>query len=144
MSRLNARADTEKQIRNAQHASQDYVKGVQETQKNPMERAKAALPKMKANFLRAMDEGKVEAGLDATSFEDWKKITAKKGSERYSSGVEESRAKQIAFREEFYPHLEQVMASVESMPDLTETDREQRMLANARGIAKFKRGRRRR
>ncbi len=134
----------EKQIRRAQEASQDYVNGVNDTQKNPMQRAKAKKEKLKLNFNQAIDNGTWEAGLDSVSFEEWKRLASSKGGERYASGVQAAADDIAAFHAEFAPHVQRTQQEIDGMPDTTPEQRLQRMLHNARSLAKFKRSKRRR
>jgi hypothetical protein len=134
----------EKQVRRAQEASTDYVNGVNDTQKNPMQRAKAKKEKLKLNFNQAVDNGTWEAGLDSVSFEEWKRLASTKGGERYASGVAASSDDIAAFHAEFAPHVQRVQAQIESMPDTTPEQRIARMVANARELGKFRRSKRRR
>lgn len=134
----------EKQIRRAQEAAGDYVNGVNDTQKNPMQRAKAKKEKLKLNFNAAIDNGSWEAGLDSVSFEEWKRLASSKGGERYASGVQAASDDIAAFHAEFAPIVARVQAEVEGMADTTQEQRLQRMLHNARSLGKFKRSKRRR
>lgn len=134
----------DKQIRRAQEAATDYVDGVDSTNKNPMQRAKAKKEKLKLNFNQAIDSGKWEAGLDAISFDEWKRLAKEKGGARYAEGVSKASEDIQAFHQEFASHVAKVQAEVEAMPDTTIEQRIQRMVANARGNAKFKRTKRRR
>ncbi len=134
----------EKQVRRAQEASADYVQGVRDTEVNPMQKAASKKDKLKANFNQAVDSGKWEQGLQSVSKEEWQRLTEQKGSARYAAGVEAAMPDIVAFHEEFQSHVAKVKAEVDAMPDLTPEQRIQRMVANARGMARFKRTRRRR
>lgn len=133
-----------KQIRRAQEASQDYVEGVKGVKVSPMQKAKAKQEKLKANFNAAVDSGKWAAGLDGWSLEAWADITAKKGGERYASGVEAARDDINAFHDEFSQHVERVKAVVDAMPDTTPEQRIQKMVTNARKMGEYSRRAKRR
>ncbi len=133
-----------KQVRRAQEASGDYVDGVRGVKVSPMQKAKAKKDKLKANFNASVDSGKWEAGLDGWSLEAWADVTAKKGGERYSSGVEAAREDIAAFHAEFAQHVERVKAIIDAMPDTTPEQRIQKMVANAREMGKYTRKARRR
>ncbi len=144
MAKMTPQQIAEKQIRRAQEASGDYVAGINATTVNPMQEAKKKKDKLKANFNAAVDSGKWEAGLDSVSAEEWKRQSAEVGGARFGSGVEAARGKIVAFQEEVAPHRARIQAEVRAMPDTTPEQRLARMMANARGMAQFKRQRRRR
>lgn len=144
MAKLTPREIAEKQVRRSQAATEDYIRGVRAVTEAPTQKAKAKKDKLKQNFIAAVDSGKWEAGLDGTTLDDWQKATESKGGARYGSGVAESQEKIIAFHEEFQPFVEAVKKKIADMPDTTQEQRLQRMMENARSIAKFHRSRRRR
>ena len=144
MAKMTAREVAEKQVRNAQNASGDYVKGVQKLTVNPMELAKKAKQKMMTKFQEAMQDGSYEAGLDSVSLDDIKNAVATKGAQRYAPGVMAALPKTVAFLEEFLPFIEQVQSEVNAMPSITLEDNIAKMTANVRALARFKRTRRRR
>lgn len=135
---------TEKQIRRAQNATQDYVSGVENVSESPTAKAAKKKDKMRAGINAAIDSGKWEDGLMSVSLEQWKERTAKKGGERYASGVADSADRVEEFHAEFAPFMASVQAKIDQMPDTTAEQRIARMVANAQALAKFRRSRRRR
>lgn len=144
MPKMSPQEIAEKQVRRGQAASEDYVRGVRAVTVAPTAKAKEKKEKMKAGILHALDSGKWEAGLDSVTLEDWKQTTETKGAQRYGSGIAEAEGRIAAFHAEFQPFLASVKAKIDAMPDATAEQRIQRMVANAREIAKFQRTRRRR
>lgn len=142
--KYDAAAVTAKQIRRAQAATQDYQAGVSGVTESPTAAAAKKKDKLKAGFNAAVDSGKWEAGLASVSLDDWKAMTLKKGGERYATGVADSQQKTQDFHEQFSAFLAQHMSTIDAMPDTTQEQRLAKMMANARGIANFKRVRRRR
>lgn len=133
-----------KQVRRAQEAASDYTQGIENVTESPMAKAIKKKDKMRANVLAAIDGGKWQAGLESIDLPTWKAKTAKLGGERYAGGVEAAADKIAAFHEEFQPFVQRVKAEVDAMPDSTPDQRIARMVANAKGLAKFTRTRRRR
>lgn len=142
--KYDAAAVTAKQIRRAQGATTDYVAGVEAVDVSPTAQAAKKKDKMRAGINAAIDSGKWEEGLASVSLEDWKAAAVKKGGDRYASGVADSEAKTRAFHEEFSAFMVGHKAKIDAMPDTTQEQRMAKMLANAKGIAGFKRTRRRR
>lgn len=138
MSKLSPQQIADKQVRNAQNAVSDYRQGVQSTNKNPMQLAVAAIPKMRANFNAAIDNGKVAAGLNSVSLASWKQQTAVVGGDRYAAGVAAAKPKIIAFQTQIAPFRDQLSAAIQSMPSDTFEQRMARMRANAEGMHTFK------
>ena len=134
----------EKQIRRAQEASQDYVDGIKGVTEAPGLKAVKKKDKMKANFLKSLDDGKYERNTAAVSLQDWQAAAETKGAPRYSSGVEAARNDIIAFQEEFQPFVDGVKRELDAMPDATPEQRKAKMLANFEKMSKFRRTKRRR
>lgn len=144
MADLTAEQIVEKQIRRAVNATEDFKRGVRSTKKNPMERAIKAIPKMRANILRAIDEGIVAEGLASVPMSEWQESTAGKGGDRYATGVEKSKPKLLEFQRQIKPHRDALKEQIDNMPDETFEQRMARMVANAQGMRQFrfkKRGR---
>lgn len=137
-------AAAEKQVRRSQAASTDYVKGVMNVKEAPTQKAKRKKEKYRTGVLAALDSGKWEAGLDATTLDDWQKAAAGKGGDRYGAGVEAAKDKIGAFHQEFASFMSTHQARIDALPDTTPEQRLQKMVENAKGIAKFQRRRTRR
>jgi hypothetical protein len=144
MAKLSSAEIVEKQIRTAADRLEDLRKGIRESVKNPMERAKKRKEKMRRNFNKALEDGTWEAGLDSISHETYKRITEEKAGERYVSGLESARDVMLDFQEQIKPVRDALEKKIDGMPDDTYENREARMLANARGLRQFKFRRKRR
>ena len=144
MARLTPREYAEKMVRKAQAASEDYVRGVRGVTESPMQKAKAKKAKLKANFQKAVDEGKWEEGLDRVSTEEWKEQTATKGGGRFGEGVAASMGKIESFAGDYLPFIYDLSDRVNRMPDNTPEERIAKAVAQMKGAAAFKRGSRRR
>lgn len=142
MPKVSAREGTEKWARRTKAATQDVVAGVNRVTENPADAAIAALPKMLARFMEAVQSGKVERGLARTTLQQWKDAMTSVGAGRIASGVDnKGTAKMADFATEFYAHLERVEAEIAAMPDTTLEDNIQRMVHNVRRNAEFQRSR---
>ena len=144
MARMTPAEIAEKQIRRAQAASGDYTAGVERTTKNPMQEAKKKKAKLKANFLKAVDDGKWEAGLDSVTEADWKRLTVEKGGARYGEGISKAAGKIAEFHQEFQPFIQAAADRVNAMPDTTLDERIAKSAAMQRAAAAFQRRRSRR
>lgn len=144
MSRLTPAEIAAKQVQRSTAASQDYVKGIQSVTSSPMEAAAAQQDKMRQNVLASIDDGSWAAGLRAVSLQQWQAAATSKGQRNYAQGVKDAQSDILAFHQEFQPHVQQVQAQVKAMPSMSLEDNLARMVANARGMAQFKRSGRRR
>jgi len=138
MPRLSPAEIVDKQITRASAAVEDVVKGIKRMKKTPGELAIKKKDKMKANFLKSLDDGSFDAGCLSYSLAEFQDIAEKKVRERYATGIEASRDKTLASREQLSAHQEIIERKLETMPDNTEQEREARMLFNKREMAKFR------
>lgn len=144
VAKLSPREVAEKQVRKAQAASEDYIRGIRSVTESPMAKAVAKKEKFKNNLIRSIDSGKWENNTSAVPLEEWARKTETVGSPRYSEGVGAALEKTVAFQEEFLPFVRSVQEKVNSMPDATPEQRIAKMVENAKSIGKFQRMRRRR
>lgn len=129
----------EKWKRRASAATQDYKDGVNRVTESPTAKAAAKQEKMKANLIKAIDDGKWAKGLKAVSLEDWKKAAMVKGAANFATGVNASEDKMRDFMIEVMPHIEAGKAIIDKMPDITIEDSIARQAEWTRHMAKFKR-----
>lgn len=128
-----------KLIRNAKAATATIAAQVDKVTVAPTEVAARKIDKMRTNILKAIDEGKVEAGLRRVSLSDWQKAMKEKGIPNIARGLDFAESKIVEFNREFYPFLERVEAEVAAMADTTLEDNINRMVFAVRRIAEFKR-----
>jgi len=139
MPKVNPEEGAAKLIRNAKAATATIAAQVNKVSEAPTEKAAEKLDKMRTNFNKALDEGKIERGLKRVSLGDWKSAMIEKGVPNIARGLDYAADKIVEFNREFYPHLEKVQGEIERMPDTTLDDNINRMVHNVRRIAEFKR-----
>lgn len=125
--------------RNLKAAKPSIIAGVNAVTSSPMEKAAQKADQYVAGVQAAAESGKWQAGLRSRSLGDWKTSMTGKGMQRLESGVQAAEPKVLAFQSEFLPFVAQVQQAVNAMPDNTESDRDQKMLENARRLRQFKR-----
>lgn len=116
----------------------NYKVGISKPRKDPIEAGIAAEEKYAANTKRAIDEGRRAAALGKTSMAEWYKYSSDLGAGRLVEGVVKREAKVTKFVTTFQPMLVSHLASVDALADVTDSDREQRMLENLRGLKALK------
>lgn len=139
MARVTAEEYQEKHARRLKGAGEDIRRGVEHVTVSPTLKAAAKKDKMRTNIMKALDDGKWEAGLKRVTLEDWKGAMLTKGVGRISEGIDGAKDKVIAFASELLPYIDGQVATVKKLPDITLEDNINRMSTFVRGMAKFKR-----
>lgn len=119
MAKLTSEEFQEKHARRLKEATFDMANGVQRVTTSPMEKAAQKADKMKANLVKAIDNGKWQAGLRKVSLSEWQQKMIDKGIPRIAQGIDDASAKVIAFADKLLPHIDKGVAEVEKMPDVT-------------------------
>ena len=116
----------------------NYKVGIAKPRKDPIAAGIAAEEKYAANTKRAIDEGRRATALGKTSMSEWFKYSSDLGAGRLGEGVVKREAKVDRFVKTFQPMLVDHLSSVDALADVTDSDREQRMLENLRGLKALK------
>lgn len=139
MAKLSATEFQEKHARRLSAATEDVRKGIDKVTVNPCELAAQKKDKMLANLTAAVSEGRWESGLRRVSLEAWKDKAKNVGVGRIASGITAAKDKVIAFAEQLLPHIDNGIAAIKKMPDLSLEDNINRMTTFIRHMAGFKR-----
>lgn len=118
-------------------ASQDYADGVANTDKDPTALAIAAGPRLLDNFTKAFNSGKWANGLRKAGKQGWQNAVATKGVTNFSNGVNAAEDKVAAAFAPLLAFESNLQSQVRGMANVTDNDREQRMLAWVRGMRKY-------
>lgn len=111
--------------------------GIARVQVAPGQQAAAQVENWANNTLAKKE--KWRRNVSRVSLEDWRK-SATDGVTRVAQGAQAKVGKMESFLSEFQPHIERVQAQVNQMPRGNLDQNLARMVANARGMATFKRG----
>jgi len=134
---------SEKQLRNAANAGEDWLYGVLHPSRDPVAAAIKAAPKYKARMAESLAQdkwAKSMAKVDSSSIAD---VATLVGAAGYTAGINARRAKIERVVAELQPKVAALRAQILNMPDGTDQERENRMLAAKRGmqaIGKQRRG----
>ena len=130
------RTIAEKQIRNLANSTPDIEAGIAAVTESPMDKAADNLGTAKANYVAAIDSGKMERNLRAVPLATWKQKTlAKVG--RIAEGAEASRHTIEVFHSQRNTHQEGIDRKLDTMPKRTLQDSGRRMMAQMEGMAEF-------
>lgn len=136
MARVSASEAAEKWARNTAAASQDVVRGVQRVTQAPGAKAAAQKGKWLQKTTAAADKFATNAA--AVSLQEWQ-AAAVEGASRIASGVQSKKGKQERFMTEFLAHLDRGAAGIAAMPTNDLESSIQKMAAQVRHNASFKR-----
>jgi hypothetical protein len=140
MPKVNPQEGAAKWAKRTKNATQEVKDGVNRVSESPMAKAAQALDKALQNYMRAIESGKMEAGLNRVTLQQWKDAMVNIGIGRIAAGVDnKGTGKMQQFAQEFYPFLERVQGEIDAMPSTTLEDNIQRMVHNARRLAEFRR-----
>ena len=117
-------------------AQQLYVDGVNATQKDPTQLAINAQARLLTNFQNAVNSGKWANGLRAVGKQGWQaEVDAK--ANNFSNGVNAAVQKVQAAFAPLLQYENNLQQQVDAMPNITDADRENRMLAWVRGMRQY-------
>lgn len=118
-------------------AAPDYAAGVANTDKDPTALAIAAGPRYLQNVQKAFNSGKWANGLRRVGKQGWQAAVAAKGETNFSNGVNNADQKVTEAFTQLLAFEQNLLNTVGSMPNVTDTDRENRMLAWVRGMRTY-------
>ena len=133
-----AQAVAQKWVQRTSAAAQDYAAGVASTDKDPTALAIAAGQRYIQNVTNAFNNGTWANALRKAGKTGWQQAVASKGVTAFSNGVSAAESK---VAEAFGPLLafeSTLQQQVSAMPNVSDVDRENRMLAWTRGMRTYK------
>lgn len=129
----------DKQIGNLQAVGQtNYAAGITRPKKDPIAAGVAAQAKYEAEMRKPEVLKRRETELKKTSMDEWASMAERIGAGRLVEGVTQRVYKVERFLTGYVPKLESHLRTVDALPDVTDADRERRMLENLRGLKKLK------
>jgi hypothetical protein len=134
---LDPQTVADKWVQRAGAASADYQRGVEQTDKDPTALAAAAGARYIAKVQEAYNSGKWARRLQAVGKAGWTQAVVSKGVANYTTGVNSARDK---YATAIGPVLQAVAAGqriVAGMPNVTEGQRDARMLAFINHMRQF-------
>ena len=132
-----------KLVTRAQAATADYVDGMQNPKRNPVEAAKRAKGKWASRLQEAINNNAYEKGVGKQDYSEAVRIATEDGGAAYASGVSKRTAKIQRVHADLMPRLGALSSTIQAMPQDTDAQREQRLLAARRGaiaIGKARKG----
>jgi len=129
----------ERQISNLKSVGrQNYETGIQSPDADPIEEGIAAEERYAEQTREAIDEGRRKKALQATDMATWFKYASDIGAGNLVSGVTNRRPEVTKFIEAWQPVLADHKSKIQDMAAVTDSDMEDRMLENLRGLKELK------
>lgn len=112
----------------------NYATGIMMPKKDPIEAGIAAEGKFKDSMKKVLDNESRAKGLEKTDMSEWYNYAVTIGKGRIVEGVVLREAKVNDFVTKFQPLLTDHVLKIDAIKDVTDKDREDRMLENLRGL----------
>lgn len=129
-----ADAWADKMVDRAVSASGDWLTGVLSPRKHPIEAAIAADGKRKQRLEEAEREGRWKAAMQRVNVDEMYSTIEAVGQSAYTAGLEARRGKVKSKIAKLQPLVKALAETIDKMPQDTDTQREQKMLAAKRGM----------
>ena len=117
-----------KLVARAQAATADYVDGMQNPKRNPVEAAVRAEGKWASRTQEAIANKAYGKGVRKQDYSEAVRIATEDGGSAFAAGVSKRAAKIARVHADLMPRLGAVSAQIQQMPQDTDAQREQRLL----------------
>ncbi len=115
-------------------AGQDWVDGVSNPSRDPVQAAIKAAPKWEAKMQEAIASKKWQKKMAKVNPQDIISAAQRAGASAYTTGIQNKSEKILRAIQDLQPRISQAQAKIQAMPDVTDADREARMVANMRAM----------
>ena len=116
----------------------NYLEGIKGPKDDPIAAGIAAEGKFADSMRKAIDNESRKKGLQKTDMATWYKYSEEIGADKLVDGVVKREAKVDAFLSAWHPKLVSHLGSIDALADVTDSDRENKMLENLRGLKALK------
>ena len=116
----------------------NYRVGIAGPKRDPIAAGIAAQDRYEAQMRKDEVLKRRKTELEKTSMAEWYKYSSELGANRLVEGVTKREAKVGDFIRAFQPMLSEHVSRIDTLPDVTDGDRENRMLENLRGLKALK------
>ena len=128
-----------KQITTMEQVGKDhYLTGIKHPRKNPITAGIAAQPKYEAKMKDPAVLKRRADNLAKTNIDEWVGMAETRGADNLVSGVVQRRYKIERKVSKLQAMLKDHLSKIDTMPDVSDSDREAKMIANKRGLQAMK------
>jgi hypothetical protein len=128
---------TAKYLARTSAATQDYVDGMNNPRRDPKAAAIAAKGKYKQRMQEAINNDSWAKGVAAYDLGEAVRIATSDGGSAYAAGIQKRSDKIARAHQRLAPRLGGISQAIQSMPQDSPEQREQRMLANLRAMRRL-------
>lgn len=115
------------QVENSVAASSDWLDGIKNPSRNPIEAAIDAEDKWKDKMQQAIREGRYKKGLQGASLSELIQVAEAVGTSGYETGIRARESKIKRVIGEIQPLVQSVSDAIQGLPDRTDAEREKRL-----------------
>lgn len=115
-----------------------YLVGIRNPKADPIKEGIDAEEKYASEVRKAIEAQSRKHALEKTDMGEWYKYAAEIGADKLVDGVVKREAKVDDFVKTFQPMLGSLLGRVDALADVTDSDRENKMLENLRGLKALK------
>lgn len=126
---------TDKWGKNLKASTPYIIAGVNAVTESPTEKAALAVDKYGQGVMAAIASGRYQKGLRDVSLNDWRTRTVAKVQTNLASGVDAAQAKHLKFATWSVTTLNQILPTINGMPNMTLEDSINRANAYMRAMA---------
>lgn len=116
----------------------NYRTGITMPKKDPIRAAIAGQAAYEAAMRKPEVLARRKEALEKTNMEEWAAMAEGIGARRLVEGVTARRYKVERFVGSYVPKLKSHLSTIDALPNVTDADREKRMIENVRGLKKLK------
>lgn len=116
----------------------NYKVGIAGPKRDPIQAGIDAQERYVAQMKKDEVLARRKEALEKTDMNEWYKYSSEIGAGRLVEGVTKRKAKVDDFIRTFHPLLSEHVGKIDAMDDVTDKNREDRMLANLRGLRELK------
>ena len=138
MARKNVAASIEKWKKNMAASGEAMKAGILATTESPTQKAAAAQDKYAAGVNEAVSSGRYARNLQAVTLQDWQSAASTKGVTNMTNGVRSLTPRAQRGMQDQMAYAQTVSDQVQGMPNTTESDADQRMLAAVNAMRAYK------
>jgi len=136
MAKVNAQEYAEKWNRRIKGSTEDIRRGIRNTTEAPGVKAAKQVQLMKANLMKALEDGSWERAVSRVTLQEWQEAMEEKGIPRLAAGVDAAMNKQVVMAEQLLADVDSVVAEVDKTPRGDLETNINRMTTFARGMAR--------
>jgi len=116
----------------------NYIIGIRNPKKDPIKAGIEAQARYEEQMKKKEVLERRKKALEKTNIDEWVAVAETLGADKLVDGVVARQFKVERFLDAYIPALEDHLRKIDAMPNVTDADREKKMIENLRGLKKLK------